>query len=119
MKFLDQIAELEAAAKAMREEISAALQAKDELSNTLGDAARQLADVQAAIANAPKAWGLEVKINGQDFSVCERDGLVLFAALTRCLEGEEVPVKLASGQTPKLRLTDLEQLAAKIIEAAK
>lgn len=111
MKFLDDIAKLQEATTAL-------LKAKDDLSNTMGDAARQLADVQRAIADAPAPWGLDVKVNGQEFRICERDGLVLFAALTRCLEGEEVPVKLASGQTPKLRLTDLEQLAAHIIGAA-
>lgn len=111
MKFLDQIAELETRTKSL-------LDASDKLSNVMGDAARQLAEVQQALANAPKAWGIDVKVNGQEFTICERDGLVLFAALTRCLEGEEVAVKLASGQTPKLRLTDLEQLASVIIGAA-
>lgn len=118
MKFLDDIAALKSEAEKLRADIAAALAAKDELSNTLGDAARQLAEVQQAIANAPKAWGIDVKVNGQEFTICERDGLVLFAALTRCLEGEEVAVKLASGQTPKLRLTDLEHLASVIIGAA-
>jgi len=118
MKFLDDIAALKSEAEKLRADIGLALAAKEELSNTLGDAARQLAEVQQAIANAPKAWGLDVKVNGQEFHICERDGLVLFAALTRCLEGDEVPVKLASGQTPKLRLTDLEQLASVIIGAA-
>ena len=111
MKFLDDIAALKAATDAL-------LQAKDDLSNTMGEAALQLAKVQKAIAEAPAPWGIDVKVNGQEFRICERDGLVLFAALTRCLEGEEVPVKLASGQTPKLRLTDLEQLASVIIGAA-
>lgn len=111
MKFLDDIA-------ALKEATDALLAAKDDLSNTMGDAARQVAALQRAIADAPVAWGIDVKVNGQEFRICERDGLVLFAALTRCLEGEEVPVKLASGQTPRLRLTDLEQLASVIIEAA-
>lgn len=118
MKFLDDIKILQEQAAELRKDIADALAAKEELSNTLGDAARQLAEVQQAIANAPKPWGLDVKVNGQEFRICERDGLVLFAALTRCLEGEEVAPQLASGQTPKLRLTDLEQLASVIIGAA-
>lgn len=118
MKFLDKIEVLEARAEALTSQLDDVQRAKDDLANLLGDAARQLAEVQQAIANAPKPWGIDVKVNGQEFTICERDGLVLFAALTRCLEGEEVSPKLASGQTPKLRLTDLEQLASVIIGAA-
>ena len=117
MKFLDQIAKLESEAEKLRGDIASALAAKEELSNTLGDAARQLAEVQQQIASAPRPFTVDIKQNGDEFVISEKDGLVLLAALTRALDGEEVAVKLASGQTPKLKLTDLEQIAAKILEA--
>lgn len=119
MKFLDDIAALKAEAEELRASIAEALNAKEQLSNTLGDAARQLAALQQAIDGAPTPFEVKIQQNGQDFTVCEKDGLVLFAALVRTLEGEEVEARLASGQTPKLRLTDLEQVALKILEAAK
>lgn len=117
MKFLDDIAELKSEAEKLRADIADALNAKEQLSNTLGDAARQLAEVQQQIANAPRPFTVEIKQNGDEFVISEKDGLVLLAALTRALDGEEVSVKLASGQTPKLKLTDLEQIATKILEA--
>ena len=120
MKFLDQINALEAKALEIAEQVAALLQAKDDLSNTMGDAARQVAALQQAIADAPKAFSIDISHNGQDFTVSEKDGLVLLAALVRALENEEVPVRLASGQTPQLRITDLEQVASLILaEAAK
>jgi hypothetical protein len=112
MKFLDQIAELEAKAAGLSA-------VADNLSDVIGAATRQLGELQQALANAPTPFTVKVQQNGQDFAVCEKDGLVLFAALVRTLEGEEVEVRLAGGQTPKLRLTDLEQIASKILEATK
>lgn len=110
MKFLDDIAALEARAAAL--DASA-----NNLQDVLNAAIKQLADVQAFLANAPAPFSVEIKQNGQDFTVCEKDGLVLFAALVRALEGEEVQPHLASGQTPKLKLTDLEQVASAILLA--
>lgn len=120
MKFLDKIEALEARAEALTSQLDAVQRAKEELSNLLGDAARQLAELQRAIADAPKPFQIEIKQNGQDFTVSEKDGLILLAALIRALEGEEVTARLHSGQTPKLKLTDIEQIAALIlVEAAK
>ncbi len=117
MKFLDDIAALKSQAQELRASIADALNAKELLSDTIGDAARQLAEIQQQIANAPRPFQVTIKQNGDEFVISEKDGLVLLAALTRALDGEEVAVRLASGQTPKLKLTDLEQIASKILEA--
>ncbi len=113
MKFLDQIAALEAKAATLDA-------AANNLQEVLNAAIKQLADVQGFLADVPKPFAVEIRQNGQDFIVCEKDGLVLLAALTRALDHEEVSVRLASGQTPTLKLTDIEQIAALILaEAAK
>lgn len=114
MKFLDDIAKLKEAAEALQRDIKLALEAKDELGEVLGEATRQLADVQRALADVPQP--ITVKLNGQELQVCERDALVLLAALTKALDHEEPKVTLTSGQTINLKLTDLEQLAAALLE---
>lgn len=113
MKFLEEIAALKDQAEALRNNLAQALVAKNDLSDTIGDVTRQLADVQRALANVPQP--ITVKLNGQDLQIAERDALMLFAALVRTLEGEEVPVRLSSGQTLRLKLTDLEQIASNIL----
>lgn len=126
MQFLDKIKELEETAAALQSTIQE-LQKQainlqgtaDNLSDVLGAATRQLGEVQQAIAGAPVPFTIEISQNGQDFTVSEKDGLVLFAALTAALDHKEPSVKLASGQTVKLRLTDVEQVAQKILEATK
>lgn len=117
MKFLDDIGALKAQAAELQAAIQQTLNAKEELEDRLGAAARQLAEVQREIANAPRPFTVMIKQNGDEFAISEKDGLVLLAALTRALDGEEVAVRLASGQSPKLKLTDLEQIATKILEA--
>lgn len=114
MKFLEEIAELKEQASALRDNLALALVAKNDLSDTIGDVTRQLADVQRALADVPKP--VIVNLNGQDLQISERDALVLFAALTRALDHEEVTVKLVSGQSVKVKITDLEQLAKAILE---
>lgn len=110
MKFLDQIAELEAK--------TAGLNASaDHLQEVMNAAIKQLGEVQAFLANAPTPFTVTVNQNGSEIVVSEKDGMALFAALVRALEGERPQVRLANGQTPQLALTDLEQVAAKIIEA--
>lgn len=113
MKFLDQIAALEARAATLDA-------SSNNLQEVLNAAIKQLADVQGFLADVPKPFAIEIKQNGQEFVVSEKDGLVLLAALTRALDHEEVTVRLAGGQSPRLKLTDIEQIAALILaEAAK
>lgn len=108
MKFLNDIEELKAATTAL-------LAAKDDLSNTMGDAARQLAELQQAIANAPQPETFTIKLaGGQEFTVSERDALLFSVALTITLDPDEVTWPLENGQTITLQLTDIEQAARQI-----
>lgn len=93
MKFLEDIAALKEAAVRLE-------QAKADLQATL-DAAR------------PRAW--KISIEGQVIHVSERDMPLLFAALIRAIDGETVSLPLG-GQTVKLRIGDLESIAAAILE---
>ena len=112
MKFLDDIQELKEATEAL-------LRARDELSNTMGDAARQLAEMQQAIAAAPKPRFAAFKApDGQDVTIAITDGVILAAALCVALDSKEAVLTLEGGQTINLKITDFEQIAPQILEQA-
>lgn len=113
MKFLDEIAALKNEAQALRDELAKTLVAKDDLSNTIGAVTLQVAALQQQLANLPQP--ITVKLNGQDLQVSERDALKLFAALTLTLDHEEVTLPLVSGQTVKVKITDIELLAKAVL----
>lgn len=115
MKFLEEIAALKDQATALRDNLAEALVAKNDLSDTIGSVALQLAEIQRRLADVPQP--LSVKLNGQELQVSERDALKLFAALTLTLDHEEVTLPLVSGQDVKVKITDIELLAKAVLGA--